>query len=94
MLYVEELIGPDTVDTMPLTTIKSFLDHGEVRVFVEDQLPEAKAQLVALADVGIHYDQVTRQLQEQGVQKFTDSFDTLFQCIDRKRKLLKQARVA
>jgi transaldolase len=94
VLYVEELIGPDTVNTMPLTTIASFHDHGRVRLSIEDQLPEAKAQLVALADVGIDYDQVTRQLQKQGVQKFTDSFDTLFQCIDRKRKVLKQARVA
>ena len=90
VLYVEELIGPDTVNTMPLTTIKSFHDHGRVQLSIEDQLQEAKAQLAALTDVGIHYDQVTRQLQEEGVQKFIDSFHKLFECIDNKRRELKQ----
>jgi len=90
VLYVEELIGPDTVNTMPLTTIERFREHGRVRLSIEDHLLEAKAQLVALADVGIHYDQVTQQLQEEGVQKFIDSFHTLFQCIDNKRKALQQ----
>ncbi|HEX9134155.1 MAG TPA: transaldolase [Ktedonobacteraceae bacterium] len=92
VLYVEELIGPDTVNTMPLTTIESFHDHGRVRFSIEDRLPEATTQLAALADAGIHYDQVTRRLQEEGVQKFTDSFHTLFECIDNKRKVLQQER--
>jgi transaldolase len=92
VLYVEELIGPDTVNTMPLTTIERFREHGRVRLSIEDQLPEAKAQLAALADAGIHFDQVTRQLQEEGVQKFIDSFHTLFQCIDHKRKVLQRER--
>ncbi len=90
VLYVEELIGPDTVNTMPLTTIERFREHGRVRLSIEDHLQEAKAQLAALTDVGIHYDQVTRQLQEEGVQKFIDSFHTLFQCIDNKRRVLQQ----
>jgi transaldolase len=90
VLYVEELIGPYTVNTMPLTTIESFHEHGRVRLSIEDQLREAKAQLAALEDVGIHYDQVTQQLQEEGVQKFIDSFHKLFQCIDNKRKVLQQ----
>jgi transaldolase len=90
VLYVEELIGPDTVNTMPLTTIDRFREHGRVRLSIEDQLPEAKAQLAALANIGIHYDQVTRQLQEEGVQKFIDSFRKLFECIDNKRKVLRQ----
>jgi len=88
VLYVEELIGSDTVNTMPLKTIESFRDHGRVRLSIEDHLPEAKTQLAALADVDIHYEQVTRQLQDEGVQKFADSFHTLFQCIDNKRKVL------
>jgi len=88
VLYVEELIGPDTVNTMPLTTIERFREHGRVRLSIEDQLPEGKVQQAALADAGIHYDQVTRQLQEEGVQKFTDSFHALFQCIDDKRRVL------
>src|SRR5579884_1681970 len=90
VLYVEELIGPNTVNTMPLPTIECFREHGNVRLSIEDQLPQAKAQLAALADIGIHYDEVTRQLQEEGVQKFIDSFHKLFACIDNKRKVLEQ----
>ncbi len=90
VLYVEELIGPNTVNTMPLPTIECFREHGHARLSIEDQLPQAKAQLAALADVGIHYDEITRQLQEEGVQKFIDSFQKLFACIDNKRKMLQQ----
>jgi transaldolase len=86
VLYAEELIGPDTVDTMTLATIESFRDHGRVRPSVEDQLPEAKAELAALDNVGISYEQITRQLQVEGVQRFADSFDRLFACIEDKRK--------
>jgi transaldolase len=85
VLYVEELIGPNTVNTMPLTTIERFHDHGRVRLSIMDQVLEAQAQLVALADVGIPFNQVARQLQEEGVQKFIASFHTLFQCLEKKR---------
>ena len=88
VLYAEELIGPDTVDTMPLKTIESLRDHGRVRLSMEDHLLEAQDKLAALEEVGIHYDQVTRQLQDEGVQKFVDSFRTLFAGIDNKRKVL------
>ena len=88
VLYAEELIGPDTVDTMPLKTIEGLRDHGRVRLSMEDHLLEAQAELAALEDAGIHYDQVTRQLQDEGVQKFVDSFRTLFAGIDNKRKVL------
>jgi transaldolase len=90
VLYAEELIGPDTVDTMTLTTIERFREHGQVRLSAQDQLPEAQADLAALGDVRISYEQVTRQLQEEGVQRFADSFDKLFQCIDNKRKALQE----
>ncbi len=82
VLYVEELIGPDTVNTMPLTTIERFREHGRVRHSIEENLSQAQAELAGLEEVGIHYDQVTRQLQEEGVQKFIDSFQKLFQCIE------------
>jgi transaldolase len=86
VLYAEELIGPDTVDTMTLTTIERFREHGQVRLSIEDQLGEAQANLAALASVGISYEQVTQQLQEEGVQRFAESFDKLFQGIDNRRK--------
>jgi transaldolase len=90
VLYVEELIGPNTVNTMPLKTLESFRDHGRVRLSIEEDIPQARAVSTALQAAGIDYDQVIRQLQEEGVQKFIDSFDTLFHCIDNKRKVLQQ----
>ena len=90
VLYVEELIGPQTVNTMPLTTIDSFREHGLVRLSLEEHLAEAQAELAALEQAGIHYSQVTRQLQEEGVQKFIDSFQKLFACLDKKRQVLGQ----
>jgi transaldolase len=86
VLYVEELIGPNTVNTMPLTTLERFREHGRVRYSIEDNLSQAQADLAALDDVGIHYDQVTGQLQEEGVQKFIEAFQKLFQCIESKQK--------
>jgi transaldolase len=92
VLYVEELIGPNTVNTMPLKTLESFRDHGRVRLSVEEDIPQAQAVFAALEAAGINYEQVTKQLQEEGVQKFIDSFDKLFECIDNKRKVLQQKR--
>jgi len=88
VLYAEELIGPDTVDTMPLETIENFLDHGKVRRSVEDNIQQAKDELEELEKVGIHYDQVTKQLQDEGVQKFADSFHELFKGIESKKQTI------
>ena len=90
VLYAEELIGSDTVDTMPLETIEKFSDHGRVRLSIEDNIPQAKAELDALEQIGIHYDQVTQQLQDEGVQKFADSFHQLFQSIESKKKAIQE----
>ncbi len=94
VLYVEELIGPDTVNTMPPATLESFREHGRVRLSIEDQIQEAKVHLAALAEAGISYNEVTRQLQEEGVQKFIDSCQTLFACIDRKRQAQMESKLA
>jgi len=88
VLYAEELIGPNTVDTMPLETIEKFRDHGRVRLSIEDNIPQAKAELAALEEVGIHYDQVTQQLLDEGVQKFADSFHELFKGIESKKQTI------
>lgn len=90
VLYAEELIGPDTVDTMPLETIENFRDHGRVRLSIEDNIPRARAELEALEKIGISYDQVTQQLQDEGVQKFADSFHKLFEGIDSKKQAIKE----
>jgi transaldolase len=90
VLYAEELIGPDTVDTMPLETIENFRDHGRVSRTIENNIPQAKAELAALEEVGIHYDQVTQQLQDEGVQKFADSFHELFKGIESKKQAIQE----
>jgi transaldolase len=89
VLYAEELIGPATVDTMPLETIKNFRDHGQVRHSIEDDIPAARAVLDALEQIGIYYDQVTQQLLDEGVQKFADSFHQLFAGIESKKNAIK-----
>jgi transaldolase len=90
VLYAEELIGPDTVDTMPLETIEDFRDHGRVRLSIEDNIDQAHAELDALEQVGIHYHAVTQQLQDEGVQKFADSFHELFKGIAEKQKAIQE----
>ncbi len=92
VLYVEELIGPDTVNTMPLETIEAFQDHGEVRGdTVRDDLAGAHALLDELAAAGVDYDDVTATLEEEGVQKFADSFDEILESIRAKRSKLAAA---
>jgi transaldolase len=85
VLYVEDLIGPDTVNTMPEETIEAFQDHGEVAVTIEDAIDEAKQVFDDFASAGIDYDDVTRVLEEEGVQKFSDSFAELLGGIRAKR---------
>jgi transaldolase len=94
VLYAEELIGPDTVDTMPLETVQNFRDHGKVRYSIEDDLDGARATLAALEAEGIHYDQVTQQLQDEGVKKFADSFHELFDGIRSKQQKIKAGQAA
>jgi transaldolase len=91
-MYVEELIGPETVDTMPLETIAAFQDHGEVRgdTVLED-VPGAHALLDEIARVGVDYDDVTLTLELEGVQKFADSFDEIVESIRAKRAALAAA---
>jgi transaldolase len=85
VLYVEELIGPDTVDTMPPQTIDAMLDHGVVARTLDSDLDQARAELEALEDAGISMEQVTRQLEEDGVKLFSQSFDELIDTISKKR---------
>jgi transaldolase len=78
VLYVEELIGPEVVNTMPLETVRAFQDHGAVRPNSLTQgLDEAHALLEELAAAGVDYDDVVKTLEEEGVQKFSDSFEEL-----------------
>ena len=77
VLYVDTLIGPHTVNTLPLTTIAAVLDHTVVARTVDRDVDQARAQISALADLGIDFDQVTADLQVAGVRAFADSFHSL-----------------
>src|SRR2546421_5420874 len=85
VLYVEELIGPETVDTMPEETIQAFQDHGRVAPTLEQGLDEAKRLMEQIGEAGIDYDDVVRVLEEEGVQKFADSFSELLDGLAAKR---------
>jgi transaldolase len=87
VLCAEELIGPDTVDTMPFKTIENFRDHGKVRRSIEDNIAQARTELDALEVAGISYDRITQQLQDEGVQKFAESFHKLLKGIEDRKKV-------
>jgi transaldolase len=92
VIYVEELIGPDTVNTMPLETIEAFQDHGEVRGdTVLEGVDEARELLVELEQAGVSYDDVVETLEQEGVQKFADSFEQIVESIRAKRGALAAA---
>ncbi len=88
VLYVEDLIGPETVNTMPEETIQAFQDHGNVAPTLEQGIDEAKRLLDDLADAGIDYDDVTATLEREGVEKFAESFRDLLDGIQAKRSQL------
>jgi transaldolase len=92
VLYVEELIGPDVVNTMPAETIRAFQDHGQLRDTLSEGLAEARALFDELAKAGVDYDDVTETLEEEGVQKFADSFTELLEGIRAKQAELVGAR--
>ena len=88
VVYVEQLIGPETVDTMPIETIEAFQDHGEVALTLEEGIEEANRVFERLEAVGVDYDDVTETLEREGVQKFSDSFDELLEGVRTKRSEL------
>jgi transaldolase len=84
VVYVEELIGPQTVNTMPLATVEAFADHGEARRTVDQGVDEARAVIRSLGEVGIDFDEVTRELQVEAVDKFVEPFRKLLGRIEEK----------
>jgi transaldolase len=91
VLYVEELIGPHTVDTMPIETIKAFIDHGAVKRTLDQGLDEARQALREVEASGISMRRVTDELITEGVASFAKSFDELIETIESKRAELAPA---
>ena len=83
-LYVDSLIGPDTVNTLPPATLEAFLDHGRAALSLEAGLAEARAQLAMLSDVGVELDAITQKLLDDGVDAFATAFNALINRIAEK----------
>jgi transaldolase len=84
--YVEPLIGPHTINTMPEVTIRAFVDHGTVETTIEDGMAEARNTMLRIEAAGVDFDGVTAELLEQGVQKFIQPYDTLLNALEARRQ--------
>src|SRR5206468_1911441 len=88
VLYVEELIGRDTVNTLPPQTLDAFRDHGEARASLEEGVDRAAATLADLETAGLSLREITERVLDDGVRLFSDAFDALLGAVERKRREL------
>jgi len=88
VMYVENLIGPNTVNTIPPKTLEAFLDHGSIALTLERGLDEAREQLSSLTELGINLDDVTQELLDEGVENFVKPYDSLIKTITEKKAAL------
>jgi transaldolase len=86
--YVEALIGPETIDTIPVETLHEYKDHGKPDLTLDKDIQKAHQVLDSLTELGIHIDQVTQQLEDEGVAKFDKAFDQLLSALKDKRAAL------
>jgi transaldolase/glucose-6-phosphate isomerase len=93
VLYVEELIGPDTVNTMPPSTYDAFRDHGRLRASLEEDTKGAEKTMENLNKIGISLEEVTKGLQRDGVRLFAEAFDALLSSVDNKCRGIGDVRV-
>ncbi|HWP42186.1 MAG TPA: transaldolase family protein, partial [Blastocatellia bacterium] len=90
--YVESLIGPQTINTLPIATMDAFRAHGQVRLALEEGLDEERARLARLEEAGISLDEVTAQVLSDGVRLFVEPFEKLLQTIESRRGEINQGR--
>ena len=91
VMYVEEIIGPDTVDTIPPATLEAFRDHGRVRESLTEDIPGAQKTMADLAQAGISMKEVTDKLTDDGVKLFADAFDKLLAAVEKSTQRKAQA---
>jgi transaldolase len=84
VVYIEALIGPDTVNTIPRATLDAFADHGEVRRTVDTDVDAAHAELATLKELGIDLERVTNQLLVEGVEKFSKAYNQMLTAVGEK----------
>jgi transaldolase/glucose-6-phosphate isomerase len=92
LMYVEELIGPDTVDTVPPSTLAAFREHGEVRRSLDAHVDVARRQLAELTQAGVDLDQVTRELEVEGVEAFEKSYRSLIKALKDNARNIKSGK--
>ena len=89
--YMEALIGPNTVNTVPLETLTAYRDHGNPALRLEINLEETKQMLKQLKEIDIDLDRVTMQLENEGIEKFVKPFDKLMEKLEQKKNTAAQA---
>jgi transaldolase len=94
LLYVEGLIGPDTVNTVPPQTLDMFMQHGEVRATLEMDVDTACRDLAELQTLGVELEQIALELEREGVAAFADSYDRLLEVLHKKRNAVAQEYAA
>ena len=94
VMYIDSLIGPDTVNTVPPATYAAFKDHGQPRSSLTEGLDDAERQFSQLNDFGVDMDAVTKKLEDEGVQSFAKSFTTLLDAISAKAEQLRSSKRA
>jgi len=85
VMYVDGLIGPNTVNTIPTETLEAFMDHGTVARTLDQDIDMARVQLEQLEKLGVNLDDVTRDLLDEGVEKFVKPYDQLIETIAEKQ---------
>ena len=93
-MYVDELIGAGTVNTLPPATIDAFLDHGQATITLEGKIDEAREVITSLYDAGINLNDVTDRLEEDGVRLFSESFTHLLANLESKIASIRNGRQA
>lgn len=94
LMYVDNLIGPYTVNTVPPETLEAIFDHADIRNTIEEGIDKARRTMEELAQIGVDVDAAMNQLIEEGVEKFAKSFDSLFEKLEAKRRALTEGEVA
>ena len=85
MLYVESLIGPDTVNTVPPATLKAFKDHGRASLTIEEDLESARTAFDQFAALGLDFEKATEELEAEGVEAFARSYADLLETVEERR---------
>ena len=91
LYYVEALVAPESVDTMPPETFEAYRDHGDPKVRIREDLAGAHAAVRDLAAIGLDIDAISRELEVEGVKKFSDSYDALLKAVAEKEKAMRVA---